>query len=377
MILNCLDIIITNNCNFRCSYCTLPQIHSKDQDIFIKKELAFVAIDTFFKTISKKVTVHFFGGEPLLNFPLLKEIGEYAIKRAKKSSKKLTLSIATNGSILSNEIIEYLIKNNFDILYSIDGDQDLHNTNRQFANKTDSYEVVIKNAETLLKNIKRKEKILGRATLTTYDIDIWRISTTLSEIGFKYIQIEPSFVPENSPLVVKTEHISLIKENLINFAKNYAEMFKREKNPFVFLPIGFFLSKITNRQFSNYWCEYAKTSVVINTDGKIYPCHRFTHISSLGSEMSEMHSSEKLRPFRERTSDTIKKCDTCWLKYYCGGTCYHHSYIYNNDIYSPYILDCKYVEELFKASILTYSLLEKDNISRFIKLLDTFYYRNE
>jgi uncharacterized protein len=298
------------------------------------------------------------------------------VKKAKKSSKKLTLSIATNGTLLSNEVIEYLIKNDFDILFSIDGYEDSHNPNRPFANKKNSFEAVRRNAELLIKKLKRKEKILGRATLTTNALNLWKIVTALSEIGFKYIQVEPAVAPESSPSVIKEENLPIIKDNLINFANNYAELFKTQKEPFVFLPIGYFIYNIVSQSFKNYMCEYAKTSLVVNTDGKLYPCYRFTNISAIGSEISEMHSSEKLQPFRDCTSDTIKRCDRCWLKYYCGGTCYHHSYIYNNDIYSPYTLDCKYIEELFKTSILTYSLLGKDNISKFINSLDIFYNRN-
>ncbi len=371
MILNCLDIIITNRCNLKCSYCEIPQIHSKDQEGFIKKETAFEAIDSFLKTTNKKVVIHFFGGEPLLNFSLIKEICEYAKNKAKKLSKKLTLSIAINGTLITEEVAEYIIKNNFNILYSIDGNEEIHNLNRPFANGKSSYEIIIDHAKLLLKNIKRKEKIFARATLTSNELDIEKITLSLVEIGFKYIQVEPAFAPETSLSIIKEEHIQTIKENLINFAKNYPELFKKE--PFIFLPMGYFIFIVMNGSFKNYMCEYGKTAVVLNTDGKVYPCYRFTHISSFGSEISKMHSSEKLQPFCDRTSDTIKLCSTCWLKYYCGGTCYHHSYIYHNDLYIPYYLDCKYIEELFKASILTYSIFNKNDIKKFMDMSYAFY----
>ncbi len=185
-----LTINVANDCNMRCKYCWNHYGTYTGSPKLMDENTAVKAVDFLFNRSedSKNLEIDFYGGEPLLNFDILKFCTEYAFKRAETENKKITFSIQTNGTLLDDGIIEYLEGRNFGIFMSIDGDSMYHDSVRIEKDGTGTWSKVTSAARKILDN--RRSKIQIRATLTPSNMNLSDTVQYLEKMGFEKVAAE-------------------------------------------------------------------------------------------------------------------------------------------------------------------------------------------
>ena len=189
-----VSLNVAQTCNLSCIYCY--GINGEyGQKGYMKAETARKAVDWLIRQgmDAKELIITFFGGEPLLNFPVVKEVVQYARERAQESQKRIHFSITTNGTLLTGAVNSFMNENRFSVVISFDGDLEMQNSNRPFKGSKRSHEITKKRVEQFLKS--RGGNATGRATITAYNADLKRVRDSLVQMGFKRVETTEASLP--------------------------------------------------------------------------------------------------------------------------------------------------------------------------------------
>lgn len=339
--LNALTLQVTQNCNLRCEYCVYSgkyttRTHSNKR---MSYDMAKKGIDYLLahSRESEELTLGFYGGEPLLEFPLIKKCVDYI--EQKIPEKKIRYLITTNGTLLSKEIVEYMVKHNFDIIISLDGPREIHDKYRRFANDGQgTYNIImekIKYVKNTYKdffktNVKfntvlnpregydcvsdyiRGDELLSDAGLTASivsDIGLKGEEQELSnkfleEYRYEYFKLLLSKVGK-----IQEYNISNVVQN--EFARLLAMRGGKHQNGGRELPEKF---------HHGGPCIPGQRTVFLNVEGKFYPCEKvceMANIAEIGDVWNGIDISKAGRILNIE-KDTEEKCKQCWAYRYCN-----------------------------------------------------------
>lgn len=333
-----INIQMTQQCNFRCTYCTYMEqditqnrIHN---NVKMTKKLAFDIVD-FFVNHSKnqrKVCIGFYGGEPMLEFNLIKEIVEYA--KYSFDGKDLSFTISTNGSLFNNENLDFFSNNNFSILVSLDGPEKIHNESRKFAkNGAGSYGVVEKNLMKIKNNYSELyKKIIFNAVIDSRN-DIEKIYNYFENELFinntvQFNEIDEIFfvektIPSNKYLINKNKEQFKAYLNYFNIINNQQKSKVEQKN--VFKSIDKIIKRMEDKapigdEMSHSGpCIPGQKRLFINVFGDFYPCERVNEGSeavTIGNIKSGF-DYEKADKILNICKLTEEECKNCWAIFHC------------------------------------------------------------
>lgn len=366
-----LSVFATNRCNLKCSYC-----YERVNNVINSTNMSldtFKAGIEFFRSqfkIEKPVNIHFFGGEPLMNMKLIREAVDYLKGVEKDNDIHFTYSLTTNGTILNHHnILDFLLKNNFSTMVSIDGFKENHDYYRPYVNGKGSYDKVIKNIQLL----SQYQKVVARITLNDMDTDIVKLYEELKENGVWEILV---IIVSKKDLLAGQwqETISPLKKR-INELENYFLKNIKQKKIVRYRDLLKYL-KIIHNGFNGkekmYPCAAGYSSFSLAANGDIYLCHRFNNIDSMKlGNIKEGIILERRREFLESHHLSIRhgECKTCWVGPICGGTCYHTTYSLTCDTHTINRLHCAYTEELVKSALNIYVSLTSEE-RNFLENLD-------
>jgi uncharacterized protein len=343
---------VTNQCNLSCTYCyeygedKIVDTANGRQPKFMSEETARRSVDFMLKESGANKVAHvtFFGGETLLNFPVLRSTIAYARGRAAELGKEVDFSLTTNATLLRPEIIEFLAENRVGVTISIDGPREVQDKFRVFHGGAGSYDVVAPKIRELLRR-HRSRPIGARVTLTSANMDVTRIYRHLTEeIGFW----EVGFAPVTT---------SRTRDHAISDAG-----FDRMLAQFRELAYEFLEHAVTNRHhgFSNvretldelhkgvskaFPCGAGLGLLGVATDGDVALCHRFAG--------SEAHKVGTVRDGVDRAAQAafLEKhhianktdCSSCWARPLCSGGCYHEAHTRYGDTARPNLHYCDWI----------------------------------
>ncbi|MDO8602518.1 MAG: SPASM domain-containing protein [Candidatus Omnitrophota bacterium] len=356
-----LTLNITDHCNLRCKYCW-NQAGTYGDSLSggskMRRETAFKAVDLLIKEsgAAPDLVVDFYGGEPLANFSLIKDVVYYCKEINKKRKKKINFRflLATNGTLLSKEIGEFLIDNNVDIAVSLDGPQSIQDAQRPFLDGRGSFNTIMNNLRSLSKDYRKR--IVGRATFTPYSMDVIKTFKFLSNLGFDRIEICES---EKAGYGLETDTQSFFcgKEGVEKLKGIYEKLA-------VFYTKGILSGRLTydNTYFNRFFkqlsrlyhiqsvvgtCSAGFSLMAVGQSGTIYPCTAFVgvpqfEIGSVDTGIDE----KKLNAFLNIRICSSKSCEKCWAKRICMGcgSCYNLNYFTGKDAKEPNPYYC----ELFR-----------------------------
>lgn len=352
-------LLVAQDCNLRCSYCYADEgkyNNSGTMDFAIaKKSIDFL----IHKSESEKLGICFFGGEPLLNFKLIKEVVDYCHTKEKETNKKFGFSMTSNGTLINNEIEEFIIKNNIKLQISIDGDEKTHNSNRYYADKSGSYKTVLKKTKCL-----REKRLLdARATITTKELDLVHTYDFLNSIGFNQVALSPAFN------LLNAKEYDMMADAFIDFYLNFEKRIKEKKYEEVKNNVMFMsqLRDIHNSKIRTTACGAGNNMYAIDINGDIYPCQRFVGSKKviLGNVFED---DNRQQDFSKKTLlNNFKKCSNCWIHNLCVGGCVHDNFSLTNDITSPYEPHCKYKRKIITEAIKIYLRLSDEEIDELFK----------
>ncbi len=347
-------LFLTQDCNFRCVYCYGAEEGSAVGGTYgsrgkMSSETAFNTVDWLMKQSGddKKVGIVFFGGEPFMNFPVMKQVVEYADKQAKTYKKSIDYSVTTNGSLLNQERINFLRDHNIYTTVSMDGGKKVQDQQRPLPDGKGSYDVVEDKVRSLLKVLPNSS---CRGTIFD-ETDAEDSERSLRELGFKtiYLTVASPSLFESSKADNKKNNNKPRFQNQYIKAKNEVEQIRealinRDSETLNTLKeTGTWAKKIIRytEEFSHHSkrkfpCGAGRHYVGVSSSGEVYPCHRLvgTKTTKLG-EISDKTLDRTKYHQTSISSPTKNNCSSCFAKNVCAGGCHHDNMGATGDIHGP------------------------------------------
>ena len=352
-ILKSLCLHVAHDCNLRCGYCFADTGDFGGHRALMSKEVAQKAIEFAIKGSKKRhnLELDLFGGEPLMNMPVVKFIVDYVRKREKETGKNIKLTLTTNGTLLTDEIVTYLNDNRVMLVLSLDGSKKTHDHMRPYPGHLGSFDKAVEGFKKVIESRRGRNYYL-RGTYTHYNPHFADDVLAMLEVGSE-ISMEP-VVGTNEPYVLTEDDWQILDKEYEKLARIYLD--KRRKGiPFDFFHFNVALDNGPCVAKRLAGCGAGHEYYAITPEGDIYPCHQFVG-----------HEEYKMGNLEEGTFNTdIKKefagchvyskpsCRDCWAKFYCSGGCNANNYIYNGDIHKAYELSCKIMRKRLECAILT------------------------
>ncbi|GAB6264869.1 MAG: thioether cross-link-forming SCIFF peptide maturase [Methanothrix sp.] len=329
-----LCLIISQDCNLRCAYCYADHGTYMREKRLMDIETARKAIDKLF-SYNYLNTILFFGGEPLLNFSLIKEIDSYVMA----VGLNVKYTAVTNGTIMNDEMKHFINNKFFNLCISLDGIKEI-NDQQRYGNVESVHDCVIK---TLNELKYRKYPISIKSIITKLGVDrLEEVETYIGCLNIDSTAIEPvNEVQPDSMFYISDEEYVKYVQNLANIFKKYIhELAKGDKLVSYYTVFNIILHMLTRTRKINM-CSAGREYLAITAEGDVYPCHRFIGLEEFN--MGNVHDNNfpdnrfiKIKNmFNDKSIDNLEKCCICWARYLCGGDCDCDSYIYKKDILYP------------------------------------------
>jgi len=361
-VVKALCLHVAHICNLNCSYCFASQGKYQGEKAIMSFEVGKQALDFLIKNSGDRTNleVDFFGGEPLMNFDVVKELVAYARSREKDTKKRFRFTLTTNGMLIDDDVIDFCNKEMNNVVLSLDGRREVHDRFRKDYQGHGSYDVIVPKFQDFVK--KRGEKSYYiRGTYTHSNLDFTKDIFHMADLGFRELSMEPVVCPPNDPYALTKEDLPILFEQYEILAK---EMIKRDKagNGFTFYHYMIDLE--------NGPCIYKRISgcgsgteyMAVTPWGEFFPCHQFVGDEkySMGNVWDGVTNTELREKFRKCNAYSRTECKDCWAKLYCSGGCAANAYHGTGDISGIYEYGC----ELFKKRMECAIMLKVDEAMR-------------
>jgi uncharacterized protein len=311
---------------------------------------------------NKVAHVTFFGGETLMNFPLLKKVVTYANERAAGQGRSIDFSLTTNATLLTPQIIEFLSENRIGVTVSMDGPPELHDKLRVFANGKGSYDIIAPRVKALIEN-HRTRPITARVTLTKGVTDVVKIFRHLkNDLGFHEVGFAPVTTSPDRLYAINERGMDDVLAQFHLLADEYLE-FALRGEMHGFSNVSDTLSELCQGVNKSHPCGAALGLVGVGPSGDIAPCHRFvdsdTH--ALG-HISTGIDRDKQKDFLTRGHINSKyDCHTCWARPLCAGGCHHEAYVRYGDTGHPNLHYCDWIRDWTDTCLQIYGAIAAHN----------------
>lgn len=348
----CLNI--AHDCNIRCGYCFASTGDYHGGRKLMPLEVAKRSIDFLLESSGnrKRLEVDFFGGEPLMNFDVVKDTVLYARERERAYGKRIGFTMTTNATLLNDEIQEFINENMDNIVLSIDGRKRVNDRMRKHTDGTGTHDTILPKIKSLVERRGDKSYYI-RGTFTANNLDFGEDVIYLADQGFREISIEPVVAETNRGYALREEHLPAIYEEYEKLAKKYMEYNEAGK--------GFryyhFLMDLDGGP-----CIYKRVSscgsgveyFAVTPDGELYPCHQFVGRQDylMGDIWNGVKNKKLQKEFSENTVYHKEKCSGCWARFYCSGGCQANAVSFNNDLKKPHDLECKLQQKRIECAIM-------------------------
>ena len=348
-VVKALCLHVAHTCNLSCSYCFASQGKYHGDRALMSFETGKQAFDFLIANSGtrKNLEVDFFGGEPLMNWDVVKKLVEYARSVEKQHNKNFRFTLTTNGVLIDDDVIDFANKEMSNVVLSLDGRKEVNDTFRVDHTGRGSYDLIVPKFKRLVEKRGGKDYYM-RGTFTHNNVDFTNDIFHMADLGFKELSMEPVVCPPGDPYALTDEDLPKLKEQYEILAK---EMIRRKKagNGFTFYH---YMIDLTNGP-----CIYKRITgcgsgteyMAVTPWGELYPCHQFVGDPkySLGNVWTGVTRKDVQDEFRTCNAYARKECKDCWAKLYCSGGCAANSYHATGSINGVYEYGC----ELFKKRI--------------------------
>ena len=354
-----LCLHICHDCNLRCRYCFAETGTFHGERSMMSREVGFKAIDFVLEKSRnrKNIEVDFFGGEPLMNFDVVKDIVAYARSKEKEYGKTFRFTLTTNGILLDDDIMAYLNENMSNIVLSLDGTREVNDYLRPDPEKKGSYDRIIDKYKKLAE-MRNQDNYYVRGTFTAYNLDFTKDILHIADEGFVQTSMEPVVLKEGHPLEIRREHLPKLKEEYEKLALEYVKR-RKEGRPFHFFHFMIDLEQgpCVIKRISG--CGAGSEYVAVTPTGDIYPCHRFAGEEEyrMGSVFDGEMNEDIRRRFINSNVYTKKNCSDCFAKFYCSGGCHANSCLIAGGMEEAYEIGCELEKKRVECAIAIQALL--------------------
>ena len=347
-----------HDCNLRCKYCFASTGDFHGPRGLLPVETGKRALDWLVRHSGnrKQLEVDFFGGEPMMNFETIKEIVAYGRSLEKETGKHFQFTTTTNAVNLTEEVGEFLNKEMYNVVLSIDGRKEIHDFMRPAANGKGSYDVVLPKMQAFRKSRGDKSYYV-RGTFTNRNLDFSNDVISLADNGFDQISIEPVVLEKDSPFALSEEMLPRILAEYDKLAEIYLD---RRKNGrwFNFFHFNIDLEGGPCIRKRLTGCGAGNEYVAVTPEGDIYPCHQFVGREGfkMGSVLTDEFNTDLQAKFAANHVLSKEKCSECWARFYCSGGCAANAHAFHGDISKPYELECEMERKRLECAMAIYAI---------------------
>ena len=360
-VVKALCLHIAHACNLSCRYCFAGEGEYHGDRSLMSFETGKKALDFLVKNSGSRrnLEVDFFGGEPLMNFDVVKQLVAYGRSLEEPYDKHFLFTLTTNGVLLDDEIIEFANREMDNIVLSIDGRKSVHDHMRPKKNGEGSYDLILDKFKKVAES-RGQNKYYVRGTFTHYNLDFVEDVLHLADEGFKQISVEPVVADPSEPYAIREEDIPEICEGYDRLAK---EMIRREKEGKGFNFFHFMID------LTGGPCVYKRLSgcgsgteyLAVTPWGDLYPCHQFVGNEKflLGNVEDGIVNTEIRDDFKLCNVYAKEECRDCFAKFYCSGGCAANAYNMHGDINQPYEIGCELQKKRIECAIMIKAALDE------------------
>ena len=349
-VIKALCLLVAHTCNLNCSYCFAAQGNFKGQHGLMSFETGKRALDFLVENsgLRRNLEVDFFGGEPLMNFEVCRELVAYARSIEKEKKKNFRFTLTTNGIGITDEVIEWANRECHNVVLSLDGRKEVNDRFRKDYTGRGSYDRIVPKFQRFVEKRGGKGYYM-RGTFTRFNTDFTRdIFHMADDLGFSELSMEPVVADSDSPSALRPEDLPVIFDQYEILAK---DMIRREEEG---KPITFYHFMI---DLEHGPCIYKRISgcgsgteyLAVTASGDLYPCHQFVNDPEykMGDIWSGVTNLQLRDSFKLCNVYSRPECADCWARLYCAGGCAANAYHATGDIHGTYRTGC----EIFKKRI--------------------------
>jgi len=353
-VVKALCLHIAHDCNLACKYCFAEEGEYKGYRSLMSFEVGKQALDFLIANSGNRhnLEVDFFGGEPLMNFEVVKELVKYGRSMEELHNKKFRFTLTTNGVLLDDEVIEFANKEMNNVVLSIDGRKEIHDKMRPSRNGKGSYELILPKFKKLAET-RNQTNYYVRGTFTHNNLDFYEDVKHLADLGFKQISVEPVVALPEEAYAIKEEDLPILYNEYDKLSKLILER-KKEGNGFNFFH---FMIDLTGgpcvaKRLSG--CGSGTEYLAVTPWGDLYPCHQFVGIQEflMGNVFDGIKNEELRKEFKQCNVYSKEKCKNCFAKFYCSGGCVANSYKFHESINDAYDIGCELQKKRVECAIM-------------------------
>ena len=346
---------IAHDCNLRCKYCFASTGDFGEGRKLMDFETGKRAIDFLLEKSGdrKFLELDFFGGEPSMNFDVVKQVVNYARSKEEEYGKKFRFTVTTNGVHLTDDMIDFINAEMSNVVLSIDGRKEVNDRMRVRVDGSGCYDKIMPNFKKLVDKRGKDKDYYVRGTYTKYNLDFSNDVMHLFDMGFDQISVEPVMADPKEPYAIT-------EADLPKIFKEYevlAQKIKKVKDEGKFINFFHFMLDLDQGPCAIKrlrGCGCGNEYVAITPDGDIYPCHQFVGIEEykMGSLYDGSFNTDMKNMFASAHVYSKPECKKCWAKFYCSGGCNANNYIYAGDIHNAHKLSCQIQKKRLECAIL-------------------------
>ncbi len=353
-VVKALCLHIAHDCNLACKYCFAEEGEYHGRRALMSYEVGKKALDFLVKNSGNRVNleVDFFGGEPLMNWQVVKDLVAYGRSLEEPFHKKFRFTLTTNGVLLNDEVLEFVNREMSNVVLSIDGRKEIHDLMRPFRKGQGSYDLIVPKFQKVA-NSRNQMNYYVRGTFTRNNLDFSRDVMHLADLGFQQISVEPVVAQPTDDYALREEDIPVLLEEYDRLA---VELLKRKKegrgvNFFHFM-IDLEGGPCVAKRLSG--CGSGTEYLAVTPWGDLYPCHQFVGKEEflMGNVDEGITRTDIRDEFKTCNVYAKEKCKNCFAKFYCSGGCAANSYNFHEHINDTYDLGCELQRKRIECAIM-------------------------
>ena len=353
-VIKALCLHVAHDCNLACKYCFACEGEYHGPRGLMSFEVGKKALDYLIEHSGtrKNLEVDFFGGEPSLNFEVVKQLVAYGREKEKETGKNFRFTYTTNGIILTDEIMEFCNKEMSNVVLSLDGRRVVNDRMRTNRGGAGSYDTIVPKFQKFIEKRQGKDYYI-RGTYTRFNKDFAADILHMADLGFKEISIEPVVAEPSAPYALRQEDLPELLEQYEILAK---EMIKRQRsgNGFTFYHYMIDLDggPCVVKRVSG--CGVGTEYMAVTPEGDFYPCHQFVGNPDflLGNVYDGVTNAAVCDQFKNCNIYSHPECDDCFARMYCSGGCAANAYNSTGSVTGVYGLGCELHKKRIECAIM-------------------------
>lgn len=353
-VLKAMCLHVAHSCNMDCEYCFAGKGEYHGDAGLMSYETGKKAIDYLVENSPgrKNLEVDFFGGEPLLNWQVIKKLVDYGRSLEKSTGKNFRFTLTTNGLLIDDDVIDFCNREMSNVVLSLDGSRDTNDRMRKTKQGKGTYDLIVDKFIDFAKRRGQKDYYI-RGTFTGKNLHFAEDIIHMANLGFKELSMEPVVAPEHVSYALKDGDKDIL---LAEYEKLALEMIKRRKsgNPFNFyhFNVDFEGGPCIAKRVSG--CGVGTEYIAVTPEGDIYPCHQFVGDKDflMGNLIDGIKNPNVRKLFAECNVYSHEECENCFARLYCSGGCSANAYHSKGSVKAVYDLGCELHKKRIQCAIM-------------------------